>query len=195
MFQNFLKYLNLKNYQIIQLNENESNIKEFNKCLMKVVNHKVLLSYFNDLSKKYKSSTLWSIKGSLSKMLLVHGINLKDPQFSCIDQFLKDLHRTHKSKKSSVFSREEMDKFLIESPDEQYLQHKLVALLAIYGGLRKEEAINLTWEDVVEEGDKLKVTIKCSKQIMLKKDFIIMQLEMRISNFPQFITSKFTKIW
>ena len=43
MFQNFLKYLNLKNYQIIQLNENESNIKEFNKCLMKVVNHKVLL--------------------------------------------------------------------------------------------------------------------------------------------------------
>ena len=56
-----------------------------------------------------------------------------------------------------------MDKFLIESPDEQYLQHKLVALLAIYGGLRKQEAINLTWEYVVEEGDKLKVTIKCSK--------------------------------
>ena len=105
IFQKFLKYLNLKNYKIIQLNENESNIKEFNKCLMKVVNHKVLVSYFNDLSKKYKSSTLWSIKGGLSKMLLVHGINLKDPQFSCIDQFLKDLHRTHKSKKSSFFSR------------------------------------------------------------------------------------------
>ena len=50
--------------------------------------------------------------------------------------------------KSLTFERDEISKFLIEADDADFLQSKLVVLLALYGGLRCYETIHLKWDDV-----------------------------------------------
>ena len=99
-------------------------------------------------------------------------ININDNNYSNVTLFLKQKSKLHKPKKASVFTREQMDEFLNSAPDNEYLQHKLVALLVIYGGLRKSEAVELLWEDIQNEANKLKVTIKVSKTDQSEQGFI-----------------------
>ena len=72
-------------------------LKNFLKFYNKFI-PKVLLSYFNDLSKKYKASTLWSTRGALARVFLLHGIHINGNNYSNVNLFLKQKSRLHKQK-------------------------------------------------------------------------------------------------
>ena len=82
------------------------------------------------------------------------------PEFSLS---MKSNSRGYVPNKSLTFERDEISKFLIEADDADFLQSKLVVLLALYGGLRRCEAINLKWDDVENKKERLKIIIRESK--------------------------------
>lgn len=91
---------------------------------VKSLSENVLLIYFNQLSKTYKPSTLWSLYSMLKTTLSTkHNVHLKD--FERLTSFLKRQSDGFKSKKSKVFTSQEVETFLNQAPDEIYLVMKV----------------------------------------------------------------------
>lgn len=83
-----------------------------------------LLIYFNELSKTYKPSTLWSVYSMLKTTLSTkHNVHLKN--FVKLSSFLKKQAVGFKSKKSKVFTSQEIETFLNQAPDIVYLAMKV----------------------------------------------------------------------
>lgn len=84
----------------------------------------VILSYLMELSEKYKSSTLWSIHSMLKATLLAkNGVDIG--KYEKVTAFLKKQSFGYVAKQSKTFTREEINKFLLEAPDEKYLMAKV----------------------------------------------------------------------
>lgn len=84
----------------------------------------VLLTYFKDLSKTYKSSTLKSTYSMLKKTLS-HNDNVDIGTFSRLLEFIKKNSVGFESEKFKVFTPEEINRFLVEAPDHDYLLMKV----------------------------------------------------------------------
>ncbi|XP_044258170.1 uncharacterized protein LOC123007145 isoform X2 [Tribolium madens] len=82
-----------------------------------------LLTYFIHSSKKYKSSSLWSIY-SMLKTTLSEKFNLNIGEYTQLRAFLKRQADGYKPKKTKVFKKEQVRKFLLEAPDYKYLSTK-----------------------------------------------------------------------
>lgn len=90
---------------------------------VKKISEEVILAYFLKLSKTFQPPTLWSKYSMLrSTILIKEDIDIKYPKLIA---FLKKLGAGHKAKKAIVFSREEINKFIVEAPDDQYLMVKV----------------------------------------------------------------------
>lgn len=87
-------------------------------------NENVVLAYFNDEFKSYKPSTLWSYYSMLKSTILVEK-DVDISKFSKVIAYLKRKNAGFKPKKSKILSREQIDKFLLEAPDELYLLTKV----------------------------------------------------------------------
>lgn len=84
----------------------------------------VLMAYFDDLSKKMKSSTLWSIYSMLKSTLNIkHNVDLT--KYLKLKAFLKRSADGYVAKKSRTFEKEHVQKFLLEAPDDIYLSTKV----------------------------------------------------------------------
>lgn len=126
----------------------------------KETNGDVMLVYFNELSKKYAASTLWSRSTGVRSML---GLDALPEQ---VGTFLKSLSRAHVPKVSKVFSKEEVEKWLrSKETSNENITAKLATSFAILGALRLEEVTNLMWRDVTKEDDCLKVWFSRGKQM------------------------------
>lgn len=90
----------------------------------------VMLSYFSALSKKHAPSSLWSIYSMLRTT--VHTFDKVDiskyPKLIC---FLKKQSVGYKPKKSLVFTKEEISRFLNEAPVNQFLSTKVSEALTL----------------------------------------------------------------
>ncbi|RZC31763.1 hypothetical protein BDFB_003522, partial [Asbolus verrucosus] len=122
--------------------------KEFESwCLekrVKDVNEEVLLAYFEQKSKILKGSTLWSIYSMLRATLNVNKkIEIKN--YPSLIAFIKRKSVGQISKKSSVFTRSEVERFLKEADNNAYLLMKVVLIVGISGACRGGE---LTFLDV-----------------------------------------------
>lgn len=84
----------------------------------------VVLDYFNEASKVYKSSSLWSMYSMLNSTLSRNN-NIDISTNSRLMAFLKEKAVGFESKKCKVFSAAEIEKFLVEAPDEHYLAMKV----------------------------------------------------------------------
>jgi len=88
---------------------------------------RVLMAYFNDLSKKFAPPTLWAKYSMLRTTLTVNDdINIRE--YNRLIAFLKQNSKGYHCKKSLVFQAEEIRKFLSEAPDEVYLVHKVCTM-------------------------------------------------------------------
>lgn len=87
----------------------------------------VLLAYFSMEAKKFKSSTIWSHYSMLRTTLKTNN-NLDIKTYSKLIAFLKRCNVGYRAKKSKIFSREEVNKFILESPDEVNLLMKVCTL-------------------------------------------------------------------
>lgn len=84
----------------------------------------VFLTYFEELSKKKKSSTLWSIYSMLRSTIKTrHNIDIKT--YSKLQAYLRRLSEGYKPKKSLVFTAENVERFLNEAPNSQFLAIKV----------------------------------------------------------------------
>ena len=84
----------------------------------------ILMAYFTQLKKEYKPSTLWNHYSMLKKTLNVKE-KIDIAQYCALTSFLKKESKGFQSKKAKVFTVAQMNKFLEEAPDIQYLIHKV----------------------------------------------------------------------
>lgn len=88
------------------------------------ISEDVLLAYFAEKSEKLKSSTLWSVY-SMIKLMLNLKENLDISRYYKLIAFIKRKSVGYIPKKSRVLTRVDIDKFLLEAPDNEYLLIKV----------------------------------------------------------------------
>lgn len=87
----------------------------------------VFLAYFSEISKIKKPSTLWATYSMLRCMLqLKHDVNIKT--YENLKSFLKRQSAGFKTKKSKIFTADNVTKFLNEAPDDKFLATKVIIL-------------------------------------------------------------------
>ena len=92
------------------------------------LNENVLLVYFDHLADKFAPSTLWA-NYSMPKSTIQTKHNVDIGKYSNLTTFLKRKSNGLKSKKSPVFSAQNLRKFFTDAPDEQYLLYKVIGQL------------------------------------------------------------------
>ncbi|RZC00578.1 uncharacterized protein BDFB_012126, partial [Asbolus verrucosus] len=90
---------------------------------VKEIAEDVILAYLEQRSRQVKPSTLWFTFSMLKATLNVkENINLG--KFSKVAPYLKSKIIDHQKKKSAVFTKEDIEKFLNEADDQNYLLMK-----------------------------------------------------------------------
>lgn len=128
----------------------EKNHTEFDEDL--------ILIYFDHLSKNYAPSTLWS-KYSMLRSTIACEHNIDISKYERLRAFLKEKNFGYIRKESKIFTDEEILKFMTEAPDRLYLSHKVFAIMALCGCLRKSEMYEMKLKDILDNGRNLVVTI------------------------------------
>jgi hypothetical protein len=85
---------------------------------------RVFLAYFETISKKYSSSSLWTFY-SMVRAVTATKNNLDIGKFGQLQALLKRKSEGYKPKKSKTFSKEEIAKFLTTADDEKFLLAKV----------------------------------------------------------------------
>lgn len=85
-----------------------------------ITSENCLKVYFNDLIKHYKPSTIWSIYSKLKSTIQIYE-NISIENYKELTALLSQNSRGYKSKKSKVFTSEQINSFLENAPDEIHL--------------------------------------------------------------------------
>lgn len=91
---------------------------------VKTITENVLLVYFDEQSKIYKPTSLWS-RYSMIKANLAAKENIDVSQFKRLFAFLKRQSEGYEPKKSKILNREQITKFFLEAPDDTFLMMKV----------------------------------------------------------------------
>lgn len=84
----------------------------------------ILLNYFDMLSESYSPNSLWSIYSKL-KLTLNSYDHVNISNYTKLQSFLKRKNTGYQPKKSAVFTKDNIVKFLNDAPDEIYLATKV----------------------------------------------------------------------
>jgi hypothetical protein len=90
----------------------------------RIYTENVLLAYFSEKSKDYKSSTLWAQYSMIRSSLIVN-TNIDISKYPKLMAFLKRNSDGYQAKKSKVLTRDQMEIFLSEANDNEYLMIKV----------------------------------------------------------------------
>ncbi|KAJ8968288.1 hypothetical protein NQ317_000830 [Molorchus minor] len=101
---------------------------------VQVYSENVLLVYFSENAKNYKSSTLWATGDG------------------------------YQAKKSKILTKSEIDRFLSSADDKEFLMIKVGLILGIAGACRTDELVNLTVNDIEDAPFLYYKAGKCSSQ-------------------------------
>ncbi|XP_037036078.1 uncharacterized protein LOC119074189 [Bradysia coprophila] len=117
----------------------------------------VLLAYFNDVAKTNKFSTLMSMYSMLKRTLSKrHSIDIGS--YSRLMDAIKEHSVGYERAKPKVFTVEEINRFMVEAPDEHYLAMKAIMVFGVAGGFRCEELQNVKIDHVKDCGTEIIVT-------------------------------------
>lgn len=83
-----------------------------------------LLVYFDHLSKTKKGSTLWSYFSTLKTTIGVHQ-NIDIGKYKSVIAFVKRKNEAYVPKKAAVFQPHEIEKFLLDALDQDWLAMKV----------------------------------------------------------------------
>lgn len=84
----------------------------------------ILLAYFQEMSQKYKSSTLWSFYSRLKATIALHE-NIDISKYTELSNFLKRKAKNYLPKKAKTFTDEEIKTFMNTAPENEFLAHKV----------------------------------------------------------------------
>ncbi|XP_045479864.1 uncharacterized protein LOC123684593 [Harmonia axyridis] len=96
---------------------------EVNRMDSKNTSETVMLAYFQEMSELYSPNSLWTKRSMLKLMMRIHD-DIDGSKFHELEAFLKRKSKGYEPKKSQVFSREDIVKFLKNASDQEYLLHK-----------------------------------------------------------------------
>lgn len=102
---------------------NEYNVQQYTE--------NVMLAYFTNLSRKFKSSTLWAQYSMIKSQLNIKH-NVKIEKYSKLIAFIKRQGENYTPKKSKVLTQDQFDKFLKDAPNNVYLATKVGTFLFLF---------------------------------------------------------------
>ncbi|KAJ8965690.1 hypothetical protein NQ317_008786, partial [Molorchus minor] len=129
---------------------------------VQVYSENVLLAYFIENAKNYKSSTLWAQYSMVKSCLIIYD-NIDISKFPKLIAFLKRTGDGYQAKKSKILTKSEIDRFLSSADDKEFLMIKVGLILGIAGACRTDELVNLTVDDIEDVGSSLIVKIPNTK--------------------------------
>lgn len=88
------------------------------------VTESVILVYFQEMSQTKKASTLWTNYSMLRACLNIYR-NCDISKFPRLQAFLKRQSQGYQPKKSKILDSADIDRFLLEADDLQYLANKV----------------------------------------------------------------------
>lgn len=91
------------------------------------VSEETMLVYFEELSKKFKPSSVWS-KYSMIRSTVLNIRRVDISQYKQLAAFLSKNSKGFESKKSQTLQPDQVEQFLREAPDNQYLAIKVCIL-------------------------------------------------------------------
>lgn len=96
-----------------------------NKNKMRSFTEDVFLAYFRELAIKYKPTTLWSMCSMLkSTVLTTNGVDIKT--YANLNNYLRECSNGYEpGTKIKILSPTDIETFLSEAPDRQYLATKV----------------------------------------------------------------------
>ena len=108
--------------------------------------------FFDDLHQSGKAtSTLWSVYSIIKSYLLITQSYRLDERMPQLIRLLKNWQKKEEQKKSKVFSRDNVIKFLSDAPDdEKYLVMKASLVVGIHGFLRLSELTEFQFDQIQE---------------------------------------------
>lgn len=141
----------------------------------KKIGEKEVLAYIAEKSKVFKASTLWSEYSMLKATINLH--NCVDiSKFCKVISFLKRKSDGYIPKKSKTLTKEQIEKFMVEAPNETHLMTKVALVLSIFGALRRDELTKISLDDIEDVKSALIVKVPCTKTKILFLPEIIVRL-------------------
>ncbi|KAJ3629381.1 hypothetical protein MTP99_013777 [Tenebrio molitor] len=97
------------------------------------------------------------------KKTLISYENVNIADFSKVSSFLKTKSLGYVPKKSADLNRAEVETFLKEAPNEEFLLVKAVTIFGVCGGCRRQELCDVKVQHVKDEGAVIVVRIPDTK--------------------------------
>ncbi|GLV40663.1 hypothetical protein CBL_04466 [Carabus blaptoides fortunei] len=116
------------------------------------------MSYFQLLSERYTPNSMWSKYSILKSTLLVND-NVDISRYKRLITFLKQRSKGYVPKKSKVLTGDQVMMFLKNARNDTYLLHKVVLVMGVFGGLKREEMVKMTIDQIEDKGCVLLVNI------------------------------------
>ncbi|KAJ8688137.1 hypothetical protein QAD02_023932 [Eretmocerus hayati] len=98
----------------------------------------VLLNYFEILSKQYADPSLWAYHSMLKSTISAFN-NIDIGKYKRLPAFIKRVNEGYTKKKSEVFTKAEISRFLSLAPNDTFLFKKVALIFGVAGALRREE--------------------------------------------------------
>ncbi|XP_063391498.1 uncharacterized protein LOC134677015 isoform X3 [Cydia fagiglandana] len=136
-----------------------------------LLNEDIILSYFEEMSAKYKPSTLWAMY-SMLKCGLKRNHNICMENYRRVVALLRNLNKGYVCKKLKALSIENVEKFIDEAPDDKYLATKVALIFGVTGGLRRQELSLLTTNHIDNHGEIFIIKIPHTKN-KLQDSFVV----------------------
>ncbi|XP_014226996.1 uncharacterized protein LOC106652510 [Trichogramma pretiosum] len=134
------------------------------------VDEELLLAYFKEISSEYNPLTLKS-KYSMLKNMIKSSYDIDIGEYEQLKTYLNDIAAGCKVVKTKVFTSEQIQRFLDEAPNEQFLLAKIALILGSQGACDSRELRELTMNDVE-----------------LNKTFVVIKIQDSTSDFPKVVT-------
>lgn len=133
---------------------------------------------------KFAASTIISAGSCVnSRIKLLHNKNFMENML--VKDLIKKLHRHHVPKQASVFSMDQIHKFVLNAPETlNFSVKKLIAMIGIQGALRISEICDLHINDVtfMQNGCVTIYALKLQKLILQEEDIRLLSLLIAIRN-------------
>lgn len=172
---------------------------------VQVYSENVLLAYFSENAKNYKSSTLWAQYSMVKSCLIIYD-NIDISKFPKLIAFLKRTGDGYQAKKSKILTKGEIDRFLSSADDKEFLMIKVRLLLllgisiikyfdflqvglilGIAGACRTDELVNLTVDDIEDVGSSLIVKIPNTKT-KIPRTFLVTDVGNMLELFRKYLS-------
>ncbi|KAJ8918170.1 hypothetical protein NQ315_014036 [Exocentrus adspersus] len=132
------------------------------------VTEDVLLAYMNQLWARFSPNSLWT-KWSMLKSCLEIKESVQIRRFQKVIAFLKRKNKRYIPRKAKVLSKEQVERFRLDAPDDLWLLAKIVTIFGIFGCCRCDELLSLAMNDVEDMGKYVIVTLRQTKNLTTRR--------------------------